>query len=84
MQNLVRSFFQLKIKRKQRFQVRQQFQNFEYAMNQTLILLSFQLDQIFLLKNCSSEQKVQRNILHSEVVFENQVSFPTLLNPVYD
>ena len=37
MQSLVAAFFQLKIKRKQRFQVRQQFQHVEYDMNQTLI-----------------------------------------------
>ena len=37
MQSLVTAFFQLKIKRKQRFQVRQQFQHFEYDMNRTLM-----------------------------------------------
>ena len=31
-----RSFFQLKIKRKQRFQVRRQFKHFEYDINWTL------------------------------------------------
>ena len=34
-----RSIFQLKMKRKQIFQVRRQFQHFEYDMNQTLILI---------------------------------------------
>jgi hypothetical protein len=38
MQSSVEAFFQLKIKRKQRFQVRQQFQHFEYDMNRTLVL----------------------------------------------
>ena len=36
MQSSVEAFFQLKIKRKQRFQVRRQFQHFEYDMNRTL------------------------------------------------
>ena len=35
MQNSVATFFQLKIKRKQRYQVRQQFQHFESDMNRT-------------------------------------------------
>ena len=37
MQSSVEAFFQLKIKRKQRFQVQQQFQHFEYDMNWTLM-----------------------------------------------
>ena len=36
MQNLGAAIFQLKIKRKQRFQVPRQFQHVEYDMNQTL------------------------------------------------
>ena len=39
MQSSVAAFFQLKIKRKQRFQVQQQFQQFEYDMNWTLVNL---------------------------------------------
>ena len=37
MQSPVAAFFQLKLKRKQRFQVRRQFQHVKYDMNQTLV-----------------------------------------------
>ena len=37
MQGSVAAFIHLKIKRKQRFQVRRQFQHFEYDMNRTLV-----------------------------------------------
>jgi hypothetical protein len=36
MQSSVADFFQLKVKRKQRFQVRRQFQHFKYDMNRTI------------------------------------------------
>ena len=39
MQSSIAAFFQVKIKRKQRFQVQQQFQHIEYDMNWTLLPL---------------------------------------------
>ena len=46
MQSLVAAFFQLKIKRKQRFQVRRQFQHFQYDMNRTLDALQLKNDPL--------------------------------------
>ena len=53
MQSSVAVFLQLKIKRKQRFQVQRQFQHFDYDMNRTLSIENVLANQTLLKVNLS-------------------------------
>jgi hypothetical protein len=69
MQNLVCSFFQLKVKRKQKFQVRREFQHFEYDMNETLVAI-----KQLIFKNKKSHVKKLNSFQHFVNITTNSKS----------